>query len=987
MKQRMYFPLVIFFTAGISLFSIRALNAQTKQQSARDWADSVFRTLQPEEKIAQLMIVRAHSNLGAKHVQSVEALIKQYNVGGLCFFQGGPDRQAVLTNRYQQLAKTPLLVTIDGEWGLGMRLDSVKNLPRQLMLGALPDAALVYRYGQVVAAQCKRMGIHVNYAPVVDVNNNPNNPVINDRAFGEDKYKVSAFGIQYMRGMEDTGVMACAKHFPGHGDTETDSHYDLPVIQKTRAQLDALELYPFQELFKAQVGSVMIGHLYIPSIDNTRNLATSLSKNNVTKLLREEMKYEGIAFTDALEMQGVKKFFPGGKAAVQALIAGNDLLCLPEDVPAAIAQVKKAIRKRKLSWKDIDTKVKRVLEAKYHYGLSEQKSIATENLVADLNRYTEVLHRDIALQAITLAANDQQRLPLSPATFQFIAQNTKSPQRIAYVAMGVTSDNAITQRMRKELNADVYFFSYREDAGRIATLLAQLSKYQQVVVGMHGYSRRPQRNFGLSTPAIDFANALLQQPGSILMLFGNPYALQNFCKADNVLVAYEDDAIIQAAAFDVLTGKVLPLGKLPVSACERFPSGTGLSYRSLLPQRAFDLNQQQAAHVASIDSIMQDAIAKQAFPGAVVMAVKDGNVVFEKAYGHTRYDQAQPMQKHMVFDMASVTKICATTVAVMKLFEAGKIRLDAKLGDYLPWLQQSDKAALRIDDVLLHQAGLKAWIPFFRETIDTTTGVPKPGYFSKVRNEHYTVRVADEMYMRNDWVDTMYRRMLQSELGAQGKYVYSDNDFIFLGKIVEQLTGKSLDEYVRKEVYEPLGLIATGFQPRNHIPLNQIVPTEYEKLFRLQQLHGDVHDPGAAMFGGIAGHAGLFSNAYEMAVMMQMLCNGGSIGTVKLLKPETVKLFTQYGSAISRRGLGFDKPEKNNASRAEPYPCLSASADAFGHTGYTGTGVWADPKHGLVFIFLSNRVFPEGGTNTKLLQINVRGKVHALLYQAFTDAK
>jgi len=337
--------------------------------------------------------------------------------------------------------------------------------------------------------------------------------------------------------------------------------------------------------------------------------------------------------------------------------------------------------------------------------------------------------------------------------------------------------------------------------------------------------------------------------------------------------------------------------------------------------------------------------------------------------------------------MASVTKICATTVAVMKLFETGKIRLDAKLSDYLPSLQQSDKAALRIDDVLLHQAGLKAWIPFFRETMDTATGIPKPGCFSNLRNDAYAVRVADEMYMRNDWVDTMYRRMLESDFGTQGKYVYSDNDFIYLGKIVAQLSGKSLDEYVRKEVYEPLGLTVTGFQPRNHIPLNKIVPTEHEKLFRLQQLHGDVHDPGAAMFGGIAGHAGLFSSAYEMAVMMQMLCNGGTIGGIQLLKPETVKLFTQYGSEISRRGLGFDKPEKNNATRAEPYPCAYASADAFGHTGYTGTGGWADPTHGLVFIFLSNRVYPEGGTNTKLLQMNVRGKVHALLYQAFTDAK
>ncbi len=980
------FTLMKSIFASVLLFSISLASAQTKEQRAKNWADSVFRTLSAEEKIAQLMIIRAHSNLGAKHVQQVEALIKQYNVGGLCFFQGGPVRQANLTNYYQQIAKTPLLVTIDGEWGLGMRLDSVKNLPRQLMLGALPDGGLVYRYGQVVAEQCKRIGIHVNYAPVVDVNNNPNNPVINDRSFGEDKYKVARFGIEYMRGMEEAGVMACAKHFPGHGDTETDSHYDLPVIQKTRAQLDELELYPFREIFKEQVGSVMIGHLYIPAIDNTRNLATSLSVNNVTALLREELKYKGIAFTDALEMQGVKKFFPSGKAAVQAIIAGNDLLCLPEDVPAAIAQVKKAIRKRKLSWANIDAKVLRVLEAKYHYGLSEIKPVDTQHLVTDLNRNTESLHRDIALQAITLAANQQHRLPLSPEAYQFADLRSSKPQKIAYVAIGANGENVMTRRMRTELKADVYFFSYREDAGRIATLVAQLSKYQQVVVGMHGYSRRPQRNFGLSAPAVQFTRSLLQNPQSILMLFGNPYALQNFCEGAHVMVAYEDDAIIQQAAFEVLTGKVSPRGKLPVTVCDAFPFGTGLSFKPLLPNNASVKNDLKATFLNSIDSLMQDAIVQEAFPGAVVMAVKDGNIVYEKAFGHTRYDRLQPMQTNMVFDMASVTKICATTVAVMKLYEEGKIRLDGTLGDYLPWVRGSNKAALRIDDVLLHQAGLKAWIPFFRETIDTATGIPKQGFFSTVRKENYSVRVADQMYMRSDWADTMHQRILQSELGANGKYVYSDNDFIFLGKIVEQISGSSLDEYLRKNFYEPLGFYTTGFKPLHHLPINTIVPTEREKIFRLQQLHGDVHDPGAAMFGGIAGHAGLFSTAYEMAVMMQLFCNGGSIGGRPFLKPETVKLFTTYGAAGSRRGLGFDKPEKDNATRAEPYPCLEASPETFGHTGYTGTGVWADPKHQLVFIFLSNRVYPEGGTNTKLLKLNVRGKVHGLLYKAFTNA-
>lgn len=979
MKRCFAFFLLLGFSAAYSQSSI---------DKAIRWADSVFRTLSPEEKIAQLMIVRAHSNLGSKHVQQVTELIQRYNVGGLCFFQGGPVRQAKLTNYYQQLAKTPLLITIDGEWGLGMRLDSVKNLPRQLMLGALPDAALVYRYGRAVANQCKRMGIHVNYAPVVDVNNNPNNPIINDRSFGEDKYRVALFGTQYMRGMEDAGVMACAKHFPGHGDTETDSHYDLPVINKSREQLDSLELYPFRQLFREQVGSVMIGHLYIPAIDNTPNLATSLSANNVTQLLRKEMQYNGIAFTDALEMQGVRKFFPAGKAAVQALIAGNDLLCLPEDVPAAIAQIKKAIRHKKLKWSDIDTKVLRVLQAKYLYGLHEFVPIDTSGLVEDLNRETDELIREIAAGAVTLVANEQQWLPLKPNALAFVRAQNPAAAKIAYVAVGVTGENVMTRRMRNELHADVFYFSYREDAGRLATLLSRLQHYSHIVIGMHGYSRRPQRNFGLSEAAVQLVDTLVQHPGSVLMMFGNPYALQNFCDASTVLVAYEDDPLIQDVAFDILVGKAAPQGQLPVTVCSRFPAGTGLHYATTLPYATPEFLQALNANTAAltqIDSVMNDAITRQAFPGAVILAVKNGRIVFEKAYGYTTYEQVHPMRTDMVFDMASVTKICATTLAVMKLYEEGKLDLNATLADYLPWVRGSDKAQLRIADVLLHQAGLKAWIPFFRETIDTLSGIPKPGFFSNQRSDEYSIRVADGMYMRNSWVDTMYKRILESETGPLGKYVYSDNDFIFLGKIVEAISGKSLDAFTKEHFYVPLGLSSTGFQPLNHLPLNRIVPTEREKIFRRQQLHGDVHDPGAAMFGGVAGHAGLFSTAYEMAVIMQMLNNGGSLAGKTFFRPETVKLFTSYGAEGSRRGLGFDKPEKDNATRREPYPCLSASPAAFGHTGYTGTGVWADPSHQLVFVFLSNRVYPEGGANTKILQLNVRGKVHELLYKTFAS--
>ena len=962
-----------------------AITAQTKEEKAKRWADSVMQTLNNDQRIAQLMIIRAHSNLGAAHVKQVTDLIQKYNVGGLCFFQGGPVRQANLTNFYQSIAKTPLMITIDGEWGLGMRLDSVVSLPRQLMLGAVQNATLAYDYGKILGEQCKRMGIQVNFAPVVDVNNNPNNPVINDRSFGEDRYKVALFGTRVMQGMQDMGVMACAKHFPGHGDTETDSHYDLPIINKTKPQLDSLELYPFRELFENGVGSVMIGHLYIPAIDNTKNQATSLSYNNVTKLLREELGYKGLTFTDALEMQGVKKFYPDGAASVQSLIAGNDLLCLPSDIPAAIKKVKAAVKKKKLSWDDLNSRVHRVLMAKYLYGLGDLTPIDTNNLVDDLNRSTDAFRKQVAQRSVTLVRNEQKLLPLSSAALSFMGKATHTEKKIAYVAIGITASNVITQKMKDELKADVFFFSYKNDAGRILSLIELIKQnYSHVVIGLHNYSRRPQNNFGISSSALQLANKLAELPQSALVLFGNPYALKNFCNVKNSIVCYEDDSYTQAAAFDVIVGKQQPMGKLPVTVCENIKYGIGLEYvlpatgdleRNLLPETKF----------ATVDSIVADAIQKKAMPGCVVLAVKDGKIMFEKAYGHYTYDQLEPMTLESVFDMASVTKICATNISVMKLYEEGKLDLKQKLGYYLPWVKGTNKQDLIIEDILLHQAGLKSWIPFFKETMDTVTGIPTDSLYTNGPSEDFSIRVADTFYMRTDWRDTMYQRILQSEMGPNGKYVYSDNDFIFLGKVVEQLSGMTLDEYVRKTFYEPLHLDATGFLPLQHVPVNRIVPTEREVQFRRQLLRGDVHDPGAAMFGGIAGHAGLFSTAYELAVIMQMLNNGGTIGQQTFFKPETVQKFIAYGSANSRRGLGFDKPEKDNATRKEPYPALSVSPSTFGHTGYTGTGVWADPENKIVYIFLSNRVHPEGGTNTKLLTMNVRGKVQDALYKVLLE--
>jgi beta-glucosidase-like glycosyl hydrolase/CubicO group peptidase (beta-lactamase class C family) len=970
----------IFLSFFILIWSVSVV-AQDRDQLARRWADSVLASLNDEQRIAQLMIIRAHSNLGTDHIMKVSALIEKYNVGGLCFFQGGPVRQAMLTNQYQRIAKTPLLITIDAEWGLGMRLDSVQSLPRQLMLGAVQDPQIAYRYGQILGLQCRRMGIQVDYAPVIDVNNNPSNPVINDRSLGEDRHKVALFGTQIVKGLQDAGVMACVKHFPGHGDTETDSHHDLPVINKSRKQLDSLELYPFRTLFQNQVASVMVGHLFIPAIDSSSNRPTSLSYSNVTQLMRQELNYMGLSFTDALEMKGVQKFFPGAEANVEALAAGNDLLCLPEDVPAAIQAIKKAIRKKRLSNELIDARVHRVLVAKYMYGLTSQKPIDTTNLIRDLNAPIANLTTEIASGSITLLRNEAQLLPLNQHTLSFMSGVLKKELRVAYVAIGLDSASLIANRMQKEFNADVYYFNYRQDAGNVLSQSEMIKRcYDYIVIGVHNYSRRPAKNFGISDPAFAFVDQLLKAPNTTMLLFGNPYAARFFCSARHLIACYEDHPLIQQAAMEVLSGIKNPIGKLPVTVCDEFPYGTGLSYppsvflsKTILPDSLF----------MTVDSIIHAAIDQQAMPGCVVLAVKDGKVVFEKAYGYTTYEKEQPVTVESVYDLASITKIAATTLAVMKLYEAGKLDLKKRIGDYLAWTKRSRKARLTIEELLLHEGGLKPWIPFHLELIDTIHKTFLPGMFSDISRDGYQVQVTDRLFLRNDWQQNMYKKILKTETTDRGKYVYSDQDFIFLGKIVEQLTGTSLDNYVRATFYEPMHLCSTGFLPLQTLSLQQIVPTEKDDLFRKQLLRGFVHDQTAALFGGISGHAGLFSNAYELAALMQMLMNGGTFGNIRFLKPETIALFTSYQSLSSRRGLGFDKPEKDNATRKDPYPSRKVSLSAFGHTGFTGTCTWADPDNGLVFVFLSNRVYPDMN-NRRLLSLNVRGKVQDALYEILT---
>lgn len=940
------------------------------------WVDSVFRKMTPEQKVAQLIFIRAYSTNNTANEQQVRDLIQQKHVGGIVFFQGSPVHQAELTNDYQSLSKVPLFISIDGEWGLGMRLDSVIDFPHQLLLGAIRDSTLIYRLGKAIGDQCKRIGVQINFAPVVDINNNADNPVINDRSYGENKFRVANWGIQYMKGMQSTGVLACAKHFPGHGDTNVDSHKALPVINKSMAQLDNLELYPFRKMSDAGVAAMMVAHLEVPAIDKRAHRPASLSHNAITNLLRNKIGFHGLIFTDALEMKGVSDYFKNGRAGVEALRAGDDILLLPENVDECINQVLKALHSHQLSWATINARVKKVLAAKYKAGLAHWQPVNTDHLTEDLNAQTIALSRQLFAGAITLLKNENYQLPLRK-------NDTSS---IALLSVGGGSDELLLQSLRKYHPIDHYSFSGKESFDDAASLAGQLEKkYDKLIISVGNYNRYPANNFGISPTSVSIVNQLQEEMRTITLVFGNPYAMKNFCHGPTLVAGYEDDSLMKETAGDLLFQSFDPKGRLPVTVCPELPFNTGLSsfqytkaYVPFVKPVSVGVND---ALLYKIDSIAKDGIANGAYPGCEILGMRDGKIFYQKAFGSLSYDKKIPVDVNTIYDMASCTKICATTMACMKLYDEGKLKLNGTLGEYLPWLRGTDKAKLTIKDVMLHQAGFIPDFPYL-ELMLTDGQHPNPNIFHAVRDSAYSVRVAENMYMRKDYEDTLKAEIRNSKLGRKD-YVYSDIDFQLMGYIIEQITGFPLDEYVKQTFYDKIGMDATGFLPRERYSLDRVAPTECEKVFRLQCLHGDVHDPRAAMFGGVAGHAGLFSDTYDLSALMHMMLNNGTFDKINYLKPSTIKLFTSYQSDISRRGIGFDKPDKDQSkNKRYPYPSKYASPETFGHTGYTGTCVWVDPKYHFVYIFLSNRVNPDGGTNLKLSHMEIRGKIQDAFYEA-----
>lgn len=988
MKQALFTILLMLsatFSGGLSGNSPQISNGPPFLENSDEWAKRVFESMTLEQRIGQLFMVAAYSNKDEAHIAALEELVRNYHIGGLIFFQGGPVRQAMMCNRLQSAAQTPLLIGMDAEWGLSMRLDSTPGFPRQMTLGAIHDDQLIYEMGKEIARQFKRLGMHINFAPVADVNNNPANPVINSRSFGELRENVARKSAAYMRGMQENGVLANAKHFPGHGDTDTDSHHALPVVNHSLARLDSLEFYPFRELFNRGLASTMVAHMFIPALDSTEKQASTLSRAIVHDLLREEMGFEGLIITDALNMKGVSAQFEPGTVELKALLAGNDILLFAEDVPKAVNLIKAAIESGEIAEQEINSHCMRILRAKEWVGLNNYQPIVLNGLTEDINHHrAEVLNKRLIRASMTLASNGNGTLPL------------QSDDNVKTMALAIGGDEHSAYRRRLE-DSGVNEFEVlpaNPDKYAMDRMLTKAGGFDRVIISIHGTNQRPGKNFGLSNEAIALINLIRRNSGVVLVHFGNPYALlklQSSATLDAVLIGYQDTEPTHLAAADVLFGKASATGVMPVSIGDKFIAGQNAAPSFAVFPRGDAADVGLDADVLNrIDSIALHGIAEMAYPGCQVFVARRGNVVYQKSFGYHTYENVQPVTNDDLYDLASLTKILSSTASLMHLQDAGLFELDKTLGDYLPEIDEdSPYHGIPLRKVLAHTAGLLPWIPFYQKTLEN--GELRADIYSSEQTKEYPIRVADEVFMKKLHSDSLFKRILATRLRSasemkSSEYAYSDLGYYFVLKIVERLSGMTLDQYAAKHFYNPMGLATMGYKPRERFSLDRIAPTEYDRAFRKRLIHGDVHDPGAAMLGGVGGHAGLFSNAHDVAAMMQMFVDGGMWEGKRYLSEEVLEEYTRCQFCLdekdkNRRGAGFDKPVMDNT----PGPtCHCVTFETFGHTGFTGTITWADPEQDLVYVFLSNRVYPTA-ENKKLAKMNIRTDIQQTIYDAIVD--
>ncbi len=944
------------FLHPLAVLAIGLLNLLPAQQKLPGffteksrWVDSLLVHLSLDQKIGQLLMVPAYSSPTQQNRAQVERWIREYQIGGVIFMQGTPTRQVALTNHYQQLSGIPLLVAMDAEWGPSMRLDSLPRYPNALTLGALRKDSLIYRVAQAIARQCKRLGVHINFAPVSDVNNNPQNPVIGFRAFGSDRHRVTQLALLYMQALQKEGVVAVAKHFPGHGDTEVDSHYDLPVIRHSRARLDSIELYPFRHLIQEGVMGIMIAHLLVPALDT---VTATVSPAVIESLLRKELGFRGVVFSDALNMKAVSLYYAPGELEVAALRAGADVLLYVENVPVVFRAIQEAVFSGRLTEADIDEKVRRVLLLKASLGLTTTPLVPEVGLMTDL--WAEPLIeplRQAYVQAVTLVQNRQALLPLG---------NLRG-YRPLYVQIGYERPARFYRYLSQYMAIDHVVLPSLESLPT-DSILRSLSDYNLFIVGIFNLSGSPRRSFGIRPKMLDFLCELRSPNRKVITcIFGNPYTLSFFGEEEAIILGYQEDTLVQWQAVNVIMGTNPPMGALPVEPPLKYPRYVAYDaapYRPLVPYHP-------PYRFSQLDSLLSTVTSERITPGFAITVIYRDTVVYNKSWGAYSYtDRRTPSPTHTLYDVASLTKVFVTTLMAMDLYERGELRLEEPIGKRITAWANTPAARLTPYQLLTHTAGYPPTLPLLQTLKGDTTA------FSDTLSDLHTLPLSRRRYLSRNVPPALWQKILSHPAGKPNTNpVYSDISFVILGRYLEVLAGESMMSYVIQRFYRPMGLYRLQFHPALSCIDSLCAPTEVDTTWRKDTLCGYVHDPTAALLGGFAGNAGLFASSQDLAYLLWMLLKSGEYGGYCYFSAPTVRTFTREADK-SGRGLGWDKPGKEKTATTPP----PISRLAFGHLGFTGTAAWADPAHNLVVIILSNRIHPTA-TDPRYNQLLIRRKI------------
>ncbi len=987
--------LLCFATAKVDAKRQPNLLSKVDKKAMNSWVNKTFNAMTPDERIAQLFVMSVDPR--AKNVDAtVKKLVSENKVGGLIYSQSDIKSQAEVTNLAQSLTQVPLMITLDAEWGLSMRLDDAPKFPHNLCLGAIGDDLLFYQYGLEIARECRRVGVNVNFAPVLDVIDRVNT-VLGTRAYGSDPETVARHGIAFARGLEDGGVLSVAKHFPGHGSTMADSHKTLPIVDKSMKELSLYDFVPFRRYIDAGLGATLTAHLYIPAIDKEK-IPGTMSKKYVTGLLQNKMGFQGLIFTDALNMEGAKAV--KGSVCVNALLAGNDVLLMPLQVESELQAIKEAVSRGKLKQKVIDERCKKILRYKYALGLNTAQHVNMTNIVSDVNApHADVLKRQMTANSITVMRNEKNILPI----------RNLAARHIAVVTMGNDNDleSVFQRRCANYAETDAFVFNAQKSATELERKLKD-GAYNVIIISIA--KDNPAYVKAAKYIASHFRNV-------IVAIMANPEKLDRYgtLLADTYvtasLLAYDNSTVSEDYLAQTIFGGNAAKGILPIDVKTgkkggELKAGTGIHYKA--DRLGYTIPAEVGfSHIlaAKIDSICNYGVQQHAFPGCQVVVARHGKVIYNRAFGEIAYGTDIPVTVNTLFGLASVSKATGTLSCVMKLYDDGKFKLEDKAGDFISDMKAAtDKAHITFRDLLYHETGMPPSLSMWEMMYDKSTysgalitGVPDNLHTIKIMNgayghkhaklrtdilsttktDKFNIPIANGIWGGKITYDSIMKRIYNQPLGEK-RYLYSCLNFCLLANAVESISGLPLNYYANNNIFAPLGAYHTMYRPLTKFAESEIAYTEQDTYLRRQHIHGYVHDEVAAFSGGVQGNAGLFSNANDLAKLLQMWLNGGTYGGQRFYKVSTVETFTTQKSPNSHRGLGFDKPVVSNPDASST--CPEASPETFGHTGFTGTCFWVDPKNDMIYVFLSNRVSPTRN-NPNFGRVSARSHIQSLLYK------